>query len=143
MSLNLSLVMNWILLLLYVLTIYYLGETPGNLDLAGIFGSYIGLICLSSVFASISVFASTLSQNQIIAFVLGIVISIIFYLGFDLLSKISILESVNTILQRIGILYHYETMSKGLLMLSDLIYFISLSVIFIKCSEIVVLKQKE
>ena len=126
---------------LYVSTIYLLGETVGNLDLAGIFGSYIGLFMLSSIFASIGVFASSLSNNQIIAFILAIIISTIFYFGFDLLSKIHALESINFLLQEIGISYHYNIMSKGLLKLSDIIYFISVSFIFIKLSELVIVKK--
>jgi ABC-2 type transport system permease protein len=128
--------------LLYVLTIYLLGETVGNLDLAGIFGSYIGLILLSGVFISISIFASSLGNNQIIAFILGIIISAIFYFGFDLLSEINALQSIDFILQEIGILYHYNRMSKGLLQLSDIVYFISLSFIFIKLAEAVITSKK-
>ena len=127
---------------LYVFTIYLLGETVGNLDLAGIFGSYIGLICLSSIFASIGVFASSLSNNQIIAFILGIIISAIFYFGFELLSKIPILQPINFLLQEMGISYHYNIMSKGLLKLSDIVYFISVSLIFIKLSELVIVNKK-
>ena len=127
---------------LYVFTIYLLGETVGNLDMAGIFGSYIGLICLSSIFASIGVFASSLSNNQIIAFILGIIISIMFYFGFELLSKIPLLQPINFLLQEIGISYHYNIMSKGLLKLSDIVYFISVSFIFIKLSEAVILRKK-
>ena len=127
---------------LYVSTIYLLGETVGNLDLAGIFGSYIGLFMLSSIFASIGVFASSLSNNQIIAFILGIVISVIFYFGFDLLSKIPILQPINFILQKIGLLYHYNIMSKGLLLVSGVVYFISVSFLFLKFSELVISNKK-
>ena len=126
---------------LYVSTIYLLGETVGNLDLAGIFGSYIGLFMLSSIFASIGVFASSLSNNQIIAFILAIIISTVFYFGFDLLSKIQTLESINFLLKEIGISYHYNIMSKGLLKLSDIVYFISVSFIFIKLSELVIVNK--
>jgi ABC-2 type transport system permease protein len=127
---------------LYVITIYFIGETEGNLDLAGIAGSYIGLFMLSSIFASIGVFASSLSNNQIIAFILGIILSTIFYFGFDLLSKIPILQPIDLILQKTGILYHYNIMSKGLLKLSDIVYFISVSFIFIKLSEVVISNKK-
>jgi len=127
---------------LYVSTIYLLGETVGNLDLAGIFRSYIGLFMLSSIFASIGVFASSLSNNQIIAFILAIIISTVFYFGFDLLSKIQALESINFLLKEIGISYHYNIMSKGLLKLSDIVYFISVSFIFIKLSELVIVNKK-
>ena len=127
---------------LYVSTIYLLAETVGNIDLAGIFGSYIGLICLSSIFASIGVFASSLSNNQIIAFILGIILSTIFYFGFDLLSNIPILQPIDFILQKIGIFYHYNIMSKGLLLISDIVYFISISFLFLKFSELVILNRK-
>ena len=128
--------------LLYVFTIYLLGETVGNLDLAGILGSYIGLICLSSVFASIGVFASSLSNNQIIAFILGIMLSAIFYFGLDVLSEIQTLQPIDFILQKIGISYHYNIMSKGLLLVSDIVYFISISFLFLKFSELIILNKK-
>jgi ABC-2 type transport system permease protein len=127
---------------LYVITIYYLGETKGNLDLAGIIGSYLGLLMLGSVFTSIGVFSSSTSKNQITAFILAIIISSIFYFGFDLLSKIQILDSINFILQKIGISYHYKIMSKGLILASDIVYFLSLSFLFLKFSELVVSYKK-
>ena len=124
--------------LLYVISIYYLGENKGNLDLAGITGSYIGLFMLASVFTSIGVFSSSISNNQITAFILAIIISSGFYFGFDLLSKIQMLAPSDFILQKIGISYHYNIMSKGLLLASDIIYFISISFLFLKFSELVV-----
>mgnify|MGYP006170007789 CR=1 FL=1 len=128
---------------LYIITIYFLGETTGNLDLAGIIGSYIGLFMLSCIFISIGVFASTVSNNQIIAFMFGILLSSIFYFGFDLLSKIQILQSIEVLLQKLGISYHYNIMSKGLILFSDIIYFISFSFLFLKFSEIIILSKKK
>tara|TARA_B100001142_G_scaffold327415_1_gene384981 strand:- start:1507 stop:2259 length:753 start_codon:yes stop_codon:yes gene_type:complete len=128
---------------LYVTTIYLIGEIPGNLDLAGIMGSYIGLLMLSSVFISISIFASSISKNQIIAFIFGILICAIFYFGFDLLSKIQTLESIDLTLQKIGISYHYNIMSKGVLLISDIVYFLSISFLFLKFSEIIIINKKK
>ena len=127
---------------LYVITIYLLGETTGNLDLAGIVGSYIGLLMLSSIFASIGVFTSSVSTNQIIAFILGIIVSAIFYFGFDLLSEIQMLEPLAVVLKKIGISYHYDIMSKGLLLVSDIVYFISVSFLFLKFAELVISNKK-
>ena len=127
---------------LYVTTIYLLGETKGNLDLAGIIGSYIGLLMLSSIFASIGVFTSSVSTNQIIAFILGIIVSAIFYFGFDLLSEIQMLEPLAVVLKKIGISYHYDIMSKGLLLVSDIVYFISVSFLFLKFAELVISNKK-
>ena len=122
----------------YVISIYFLGETTGNLDLAAIIGSYIGLILLSSIFASISVYASSLSSNQIVAFILAIIMSSFFFFGFDILSQLPYLQIVDLTLQKIGISYHYNIMSKGLLKLSGLVYFISVSLLFIKLTEVVI-----
>ena len=129
--------------LLYVATIYFIGETKGNLDLAGITGSYIGLIMLSSIFTSISVFCSSLSNNQIIAFILAVILSTIFYFGFDLLSNIPILQPINFVLEKISISYHYGIMSKGLLLLSNVVYFISITLLFLKFSELVISYNKK
>ena len=121
--------------IIYVISIYFLGETIGNLDLASIVGSYIGLILLSSIFSSISVYASSLSSNQIIAFILAIIICSFFYYGLDLLSQVTFLLPVDLIMQKIGISFHYNMLSKGLIKLSDLVYFISVTLLFVKLTE--------
>jgi ABC-2 type transport system permease protein len=126
----------------YVISIYFLGETTGNLDLAAVVGSYIGLLLLSSIFASISVYASSLSSNQIVSFIIAIIMSSFFFFGFDILSHLPYLQIVDLTLQKIGISYHYNIMSKGLLKVSDLVYFISVSLLFIKLTEIVIKIKK-
>lgn len=126
----------------YVISIYFLGETTGSLDLAAVVGSYIGLILLSSIFSSISVYASSLSSNQIVAFILAIIMSSFFFFGFDILSQLPYLQIVDLILQKIGISYHYNMMSKGLLKVSDLVYFMSVSLLFIKLTEVVIKNKK-
>lgn len=126
---------------IYVITLYFIGETTGNLDLAKVTGSYIGLIMLSSVFSSVGIFASCLSKNQIIAFILGIIFCVIFYYGFDILSQIKVLQPVDTILQKAGISYHYNIMSKGLIRVSDILYFLSISFLFLKISELMITRK--
>lgn len=128
--------------IIYVVSIYFLGEIIGNLDLASIVGSYIGLILLSSIFSAISVYASSLSSNQIVAFILAIIICSFFYFGLDLLSQVPLLLSVDLILQKIGISFHYNMLSKGLIKLSDFVYFISVSLLFIKLTEGVIKSRK-
>ena len=128
--------------LIYVASIYYLGESVGNLDLAGIIGSYIGLIFLCALFSAISIYASSLSSNQIISFVLAILLSTLFYFGFDALSELSFVQNFDLFFQQIGISFHYEMMSKGLVKLSDIIYFVSFTVLFIKLTELVITERK-
>jgi len=112
------------------------------LDLAAVVGSYIGLLLLSSIFSSISVYASSLSSNQIVAFILAIIMSSFFFFGFDILSQLPFLQIVDLTLQKIGISYHYNMMSKGLLKVSDLVYFMSVSLLFIKLTEVVIKNKK-
>ena len=128
--------------LIYVVSIYYLGESIGNLDLAGIMGSYFGLIFLCAIFSSISIYASSLSSNQIISFAFAILLNTLFYFGFDVLSQLSFFQNFDLFIQKIGISFHYEMMSKGLVKLSDIIYFVSFSILFIKLTELVINERK-
>ena len=128
--------------LIYVVSIYYLGESIGNLDLAGIMGSYFGLIFLCALFSAISIFASSLANNQIISFAFAILLSTLFYFGFDVLSELSIFKNFDLIIQQIGISFHYEMMSKGLVKLTDIIYFSSFTILFIKLTELVITERK-
>jgi ABC-2 type transport system permease protein len=128
--------------LIYVVNIYYLGEIIGNLDLAGIIGSYIGLIFLCSLFSSVSVYASSIVGNQIISFLLAILLNTLFYFGFDLLSEISLLQNIDLIIQQIGVSFHYDSMSKGLIKFSDVVYFTSFTFLFIKLTELVIIDKK-
>ena len=128
--------------LIYVISIYYIGESVGNLDLAGILGSYVGLILLCALFSSVSIYASSIANNQIISFVLAILLNTLFYFGFDVLSEFSFLQNIDLIIQQIGISFHYEMMSKGLLKFSDIIYFLSFTFLFIKLTELVVIEKK-
>ncbi|MDD4001655.1 MAG: ABC transporter permease subunit, partial [Bacteroidales bacterium] len=61
--------------LVYIIAVYQLGSPKGNLDLGGIIGSYIGLIFLGGVFVSIGIFASSITNNQIIAFIVEVLLA--------------------------------------------------------------------
>ena len=128
--------------LIYVASIYYLGENIGNLDLAGIMGSYLGLIFLCALFSAISIYASSLASNQIISFAFAILLCTLFYFGFDILSELSFFQNFDLFIQQIGISFHYEMMSKGLVKLSDIIYFVSVTTLFIKLTELVITEKK-
>ena len=126
----------------YVITIYLLGETIGNLDMAAIIGSYIGLFLLSSVFSAICMFASSLTSNQIISYIVGILCSFLFFYGFDLLSDMSFLASFDLLIQQIGIQYHYRSISKGIIDFSTITYFITLIILFLKLIELVIINRR-
>ena len=118
--------------LLYYYSISQLASPVGNLDVGAIRGSYIGLILLSAVFVSIGLFASSLTDNQIVAFILAAFLCFVFYLAFNALSGLGLFGGkADDIIQQIGIQYHYASISRGVVDSRDVIYFISLIVIFI------------
>jgi len=122
--------------LLYYYTIYQLATPVGNVDAGAIRGSYIGLWLLSATFISIGVFASALTDNQIVAFILAAFLCFVFYLAFNALSGLELFGGkINDIIQSIGIQYHYESISRGVVDSRDVIYFLSLIVIFIICTK--------
>ncbi|MBS1681816.1 MAG: gliding motility-associated ABC transporter substrate-binding protein GldG [Bacteroidetes bacterium] len=117
----------------YYLTIYQLGNPIGNIDTAGVIGSYIGLSLLASVFCAIGIFASSLTGNQIVSFILAAFLSFIFYTGFDSLSTLSGNWALD--LKQLGILYHYESLSKGLIDSRDVIYFLSICALILLAAK--------
>jgi len=122
--------------LLYYYTIYQLATPVGNVDVGAIRGSYIGLCLLSAAFIAIGFSASALTDNQIVAFILAAFLCFVFYLAFDALSGLGLFGGkVDTIIQSIGIQYHYESISRGVVDSRDVIYFLSLIVIFLLCTK--------
>ena len=118
--------------LLYFYSIHSLGDPVGNIDTGATWGSYLGLIFLASAFAAIGVFASSISRNQIVSFVLALFLCFFMYIAFDFLSDLEIFyATIDNIIEELGINAHYRSISRGVLDTRDLIYFISLNAIFI------------
>ena len=117
--------------LIYVYTVYRLGLPQGNLDLGSIWGSYIGLIMLGGAFVSIGIFSSSLSDNQIVSFIIAIFISFFFYIGFEFIYTFILSGSVGLLIQSLGLNAHYSSMSRGVIDTRDLIYFLSVMALFI------------
>jgi len=111
--------------LIYYFSISRLGNPVGNIDTAGVIGSYIGLSLLALVFCAIGVLASSLTVNQIVSFILAAFLCFMFYTGFDSLATLS--GSFALTIKQFGILYHYEALSKGLIDSRDVIYFLSVA----------------
>jgi ABC-2 type transport system permease protein len=117
--------------LLYFYSIYQLGLPKGNIDVGATWGSYIGLLLLGSCYAAIGLFSSAVTPNQIIAFVFGMFLCFFFYVGFQQLSNLSLFGSFDHIVQVLGIQYHYESISRGVLDTRDLVYFGSVISVFL------------
>ena len=128
--------------LIYFLSIYYLGETIGNLDIGGIMGSYFGLFMLSSIFIAIGILASSISSNQVVAYLIAIVCNSIIYYGFDVLSNISFLQNWDLFISNLGISKHYERMSKGILDSRDIMYFLSACFLFLMLCKTIIQQKR-
>ncbi len=116
----------------YYFSIYSLGNPIGNIDTSGVIGSYIGLILLAALFCAVGIFASSITPNQIVAFVLAAFMCFIFFMGFDSLASLDFFSTNALIVKQLGITYHYNSLSKGLIDSRDVLYF--LSVIFLMLS---------
>jgi len=116
--------------LLYVYTIYQLGNPIGNLDIGSILGSYFGLLFLAASYTAIGVFASSLSNNQIVGFIIAVFICFFFYFGFEGLANYNpFVEYFH--LEKLGMQEHYQSISRGVLDTRDILYFISIIILFI------------
>src|SRR5690606_34063946 len=121
--------------LLYVFTISKLGATEGNLDMGSILGSYVGLLFLASSYTAIGIFSSTLSDNQIVAFIIAVFLCFFFYFGFEGLSNFTPFGGT-LYLEKLGMESHFKSMSRGVLDTRDLLYFISISLFFIVLTKL-------
>lgn len=111
--------------LVYYYSVYQLGNPVGNLDTPGIIGSYIGLLLLGGVFAAIGILASSLTNNQIVAFIEAVTLSYLFYGGLESIAALNVWGDFSLAIQKLGIIYHYNSLSKGLLDSRDIVYFLS------------------
>ena len=116
--------------LIYYVSMHYLGNPVGILDDGATITSYIGLVLLGAVFVSIGLFASALTNNQIVAFIVGVFLCFIFYSGFALMGSYVLLGKADAAMQYISLSFHYDSIMKGVIVTSDLIFFLSVIFIF-------------
>ena len=128
--------------LCYFASVYYLAMPVGNVDIGATIGSYIGLILLGAAFISIGIFASSIAKNQIIALLLSILLCIFFYLGWEWIASFGTNSSAGYLVRQFGIQEHYYSISRGLVDSRDLIYFVTLIMIFNALSELKLSSRK-
>lgn len=113
--------------IIYVVSVYFLGSPKGNIDLGQIAASYFGLFLLGAVFCAIGIFASSQTSNQIVAFVGAVFFCFVLYYGFYFISKLASFQgSIDSMVESLGIDYHYHSISRGIIDTRDLAYFICL-----------------
>ena len=113
--------------LLYVYTVNQLGKPVGNLDMGSTWGSYFGLLFLVAAYTAIGMFGSTLSDNQIVAFIISVFLCFLFYIGFE---GIADFTSSNFV-EQLGMSYHFKSMGRGVIDTVNILYFLSVTAFFI------------
>jgi len=131
-----------LLCLIYYLSVYYLGKPIGSIDVGAFWGSFLGLFFLAVGYVSLAVFAGSLTDNQIIAFLLSLVLCFSFYMGFDYLSELILFQGFQTEVINIGINEHYRSLSRGVIDSRDVSYFIGLSLCFLFATRTVLQSRK-
>jgi ABC-2 type transport system permease protein len=128
--------------LLYFYTIHILAAPPGNVDVGAIWGSYLGLLFIGSAYISIGIFASALTDNQIVSFILAMFICFFFYILLDWLREYTMTNPIDPFLEFISIKNRYISISRGVLDTRDLIYFISFTLFFLSITKTLIERRK-
>ena len=123
--------------LLYVYTVYQLGNPPGNLDIGSTLGSYFGLLFLIASYTAIGVYCSTWSDNQIVAFISSVFLCFLFYIGFEGIADFT----SSNLIDQIGMSSHYKSMSRGVLDTRDIVYFLSVTIFFFMLTKLNLTKK--
>lgn len=126
-----------LLTLVFFYSLFQLASPVGNIDISGILGSYIGLLFLGGVFCAIGIFTSSLTDNQIISFIISFVICFFLYDGLSRFAGLESLSgSMSNFLQDIGLNSHYEAMGRGVIDTRDIVYFGSIIAAFLILTQI-------
>lgn len=113
---------------IYILVLNPYGNPAGNMDMGSTIGAYFGLLFLIGAYTAIGIFSSTLSENQIVAFILAAVLCFVFFTGFDEVALL--VPSAQSVVEKIGMNFHFKSMSRGVLDTRDIIYFTSVVALF-------------
>lgn len=123
-------------------SVYALGDPVGNIDTGSVAGSYIGLLLLGAAFVAIGLFASSITNNQIVAFILAALMSAFMHLGFESIYRMGFLGNADLLVRSLGMSYHYESISRGVIDTRDVIYFASVIALFLLATRIVLQSRK-
>jgi ABC-2 type transport system permease protein len=107
--------------LVYYYSIVQLGDPVGNIDSAGFFGSFIGLLLIGAAMAAVGMFSSAVTDNQIVAFVIGVFTCFMLYIGLSAMASLN--QQWGYVLESISLSFHYESMSRGVIAAENVFYF--------------------
>jgi ABC-2 type transport system permease protein len=117
--------------LVYYFTVNHLASTSG-IDSGAAVGSYLGLLLLTAVFTSIGICVSSFTTNSVVAFIISLIACILFYYGFTAISQLPVFKNgADYYIEMLGINFHYQSISRGVIDTRELVYFLSLIVFFL------------
>lgn len=128
--------------LLYFLSVYLLGNPVGSVDAGATWGSFFGLFFLATIYVAIGIFASSLTDNQIVSFILAMALSFVFYLGFEFIASSGIPYIFEQLLRWFSINEHFLSASRGVIDLQDLVYFAGMTFLFLYATGLLLRKGK-
>jgi ABC-2 type transport system permease protein len=135
-------VANWLLVVLlllptlvYYFSVYQLGNPPGNLDSASVFGSYVGLLLLGGVFVAVGLFASSINENQVVAFVVGVFLCFLLYVGIGAIASLEFWGTLAYPLTWLALDQQYQALGRGLIDSRNVIYLLSVMTVFLFLTE--------
>ncbi len=126
--------------LIYFFSIWQLGNPPGNLDAGSIVGAFGGLFFLALIYVAIGLFSSATSENQIVAFIMAMATSFLFYIGFEFAAGSGVPYGLAKLLVWLSINEHYLSISRGVVDLRDILYFIGIALFFLLLTSVIVRK---
>lgn len=121
--------------LTFYVSMHFLGDPVGVMDDGAAITSFLGLILLGASFVAIGIFASTITSNQIVAFIMAMFLCWFAFSGLSLLGSYATIAGFDSVIRYASLDYHYESIKKGVLILSDLVYFFSVIVFFLFASH--------
>ncbi|MCC6372831.1 MAG: gliding motility-associated ABC transporter permease subunit GldF [Bacteroidia bacterium] len=128
--------------LIYYYSVHTLGAYKGNIDTGGMWGSYIGLLFLGAGFVAIGIFASAIAENQVIAFIMALLLCFFCYIGFDFIADSGVFGKYDALFKGLGINDHYVSMSRGVIDTRDVLYFVSVVALFNLLTKLVLESRK-
>ncbi len=128
--------------ILYYITVFKISLPVGNVDSGAVWGSYIGLFLLGAVFVSIGLFASSITDNQVVAFIIAFFLCLFCFRGFESIAMFFGMGGVTNVLFNLGINSHYLSLSRGVIDTRDVVYFFSVIAFFLFLSRTVLESRK-
>jgi ABC-2 type transport system permease protein len=128
--------------LVYMVTVYYLGNPVGNLDVGATIGAYVGLLGIAGAFAAVGLLCSIVTDNQIVAFILAAFASFVLYQGFELAAELPALQGINENILWLGLQHHYQSISRGVVDTRDVLYFASVVVLLLGSAELILDRKR-